>query len=222
MLARRCLAVLSICFMLRIICIWANVLPRSQYTMECAPKATGFQEVMKRVILLWSAAGLSIFGGHMCGNYFFSGHALMAVIIYYQLSHYMPSNWCIAHKINGLTALTISTLILLAHNHYTLDILGSVIVGSWVFKLYTFIAETKVNIFFSLQKQKYILHRGEAVFSKTCANGYTEAKLCLAKLAPMEYWWTNRLTITDFWRNTWNTTDHKCTETQLIDLFIYK
>ena len=60
----------------------------------------------------------------------------------------MPPKWCLARKINGLTALTISTLILLAHNHYTLDILGSVIVGSWVFKLYTFIAETKVIVSF--------------------------------------------------------------------------
>merc|ERR1711953_838898 len=142
-IARRCLTIQSVCFIFRIICVWANVLPRSTYAMECSPKATGTEEIISRVLLLWSAAGLSIFGGHMCGNYFFSGHALMATIIYHHFGHYMPPRWCLAHKLNALVALSIGVLILLAHNHYTLDIVGSVIVGDWVFKLYTFIAETK-------------------------------------------------------------------------------
>ncbi|XP_075245453.1 phosphatidylcholine:ceramide cholinephosphotransferase 2-like isoform X3 [Convolutriloba macropyga] len=142
-LARRCLAIQSVCFIFRIICVWANVLPRSTYTMECSPKATGTAEIIKRILLLWSAAGLSIFGGHMCGNYFFSGHALMATIIYHHLAHYMPAKWWVAHKLNLLVGVTIATLILFAHNHYTLDIVGSVIVGNWVCKLYIFIAENK-------------------------------------------------------------------------------
>ena len=50
-----------------------------------------------------------------------------------------------------------------------------------------------------------------------------DAKLCLATLASMEYQWTNRLKITDFWRrhDTTNKTDNKSTEPQLILLRFY-
>ncbi|XP_063716915.1 phosphatidylcholine:ceramide cholinephosphotransferase 2-like isoform X2 [Symsagittifera roscoffensis] len=111
--------------------------------MECSPKATGTTEIIRRILLLWSTAGLSIFGGHMCGNYFFSGHALMATIIHRHLRHYMPDNWWLLHKLNTLVALSIATMILFAHNHYTLDLIGSFIVGDWVFQLYMFLAENK-------------------------------------------------------------------------------
>ena len=44
---------------------------------------------------------------------------------------------------------------------------------------------------------------------------YTETKLCLATLAPTEYYRTNRLNITDF-RRGHDTTDNGSTEAQLI------
>jgi hypothetical protein len=137
---RRILAVTGICLFIRSFCVWATVLPRSLQTMECAPKSRNTAEVMHRVFIMYVTSGLSIFGGHMCGNYFFSGHTCLMTVIHCAFYQYTPD--CLAHlkKLTTLLCLTIAGLILLAHNHYTLDVLGAYYVASRVWMFYHFLA----------------------------------------------------------------------------------
>ena len=79
---RRVLAVTGICLVIRSFCVWATVLPRSLSSMECAPKSRDSSEVLHRVFIMYITSGLSIFGGHMCGNYFFSGHTCLMTIVH--------------------------------------------------------------------------------------------------------------------------------------------
>lgn len=137
---RRVLAVTGICLIIRSFCVWATVLPRSLNSMECAPKSRNSQEVIHRVFIMYVTSGLSIFGGHMCGNYFFSGHTCLMTIIHAAFYQYTPDLLSPIKKLTTLLCITIAVLILLAHNHYTLDVLGAYYVASRVWMFYHFLA----------------------------------------------------------------------------------
>lgn len=137
---RRVLAVTGICLLIRSFCVWATVLPRSLNSMECAPKSRNSQEVIHRVFIMYVTSGLSIFGGHMCGNYFFSGHTCLMTIIHAAFYQYTPDLISPVKKVTTLLCITIAVLILLAHNHYTLDVLGAYYVASRVWMFYHFLA----------------------------------------------------------------------------------
>jgi len=139
---RRVLAVTGICLVIRSFCVWATVLPRSLSSMECAPKSRNGGEVLHRVFIMYITSGLSIFGGHMCGNYFFSGHTCLMTIVHAAFYQYTPDLplFCPLKRLISLLCVAIAVLILLAHNHYTLDILGAYYVASRVWMFYHFLA----------------------------------------------------------------------------------
>ncbi|XP_075266118.1 uncharacterized protein LOC142358582 [Convolutriloba macropyga] len=137
---RRVLAVTGICLVIRSFCVWATVLPRSLSSMECAPKSRNSGEVLHRVFIMYITSGLSIFGGHMCGNYFFSGHTCLMTIVHAAFYQYTPDLFCPLKRLITLLCMAIAVLILLAHNHYTLDILGAYYVASRVWMFYHFLA----------------------------------------------------------------------------------
>jgi hypothetical protein len=140
LILRRILAVTGICLMIRSFCVWATVLPRSLNSMECAPKSRNSAEVVHRVFIMYATSGLSIFGGHMCGNYFFSGHTCLMTVIHAAFHQYTPDCLAPVKKVTTVMCLGIAALILLAHNHYTLDILGAYYVASRVWMFYHFLA----------------------------------------------------------------------------------
>lgn len=156
---RRIFLIMSILYFLRSITMYVTVLPVSSTTYYCSPKSnsTAILIIAKRSFQLMSGFGLSINGKHTyCGDYIYSGHTVMLVLGYMVLSecescasletaHRVDTNSHFAdsprrisylHWIPWLIAAVGVFMVLLAHGHYTIDILIAYYITTRLFWTY--------------------------------------------------------------------------------------
>lgn len=165
--------------------MFVTAMPISSKTYYCSPKAnhTSPLIVTKRVLQLISGFGLSINGKHTyCGDYIYSGHTVMLVLNYLiikecefvrrntlKMSFFrnkisysifidspkrcQPINW-----LAGLIASTGVIMVLLAHSHYTVDVLIAYYITTRLWYIYHTMAnvpQLKVSLLQSIFANYY-------------------------------------------------------------------
>lgn len=152
---------LSLLYLMRSFTIFVTVLPVPSTTYFCSPKAnsTSAMVITKRVFQLMSGFGLSINGKHTyCGDYIYSGHTVMLVMGYLiivecELDDYLtdrrrllishhyflpdsPKNYVLVHWAAMINAMVGVAMVLLAHGHYTIDVVIAYYVTTRLFWVY--------------------------------------------------------------------------------------
>lgn len=136
---RRLMFMLSLLYLLRSVTMFVTVLPMSSTTYYCSPKANSTNPVLiaRRVFQLFSGFGLSINGKHtFCGDYIYSGHTTILVMSYLIIVEYSPRRWYILHWGSWLMAAIGVLMVLIAHGHYTVDVIIAYLVTTRLFWIY--------------------------------------------------------------------------------------
>uniref|UniRef100_A0A182J3Y2 Sphingomyelin synthase-like domain-containing protein n=1 Tax=Anopheles atroparvus TaxID=41427 RepID=A0A182J3Y2_ANOAO len=123
---RRVFLLLSVLYLMRSMTMYVTVLPVSSRTYYCSPKsnASSAGVIVKRAFQLISGMGLSINGKQIyCGDYIYSGHTVTLVLGYLVISEYSPKRFWPIHWIYWTASLTGVVMVLVAHGHYTVDVL---------------------------------------------------------------------------------------------------
>ncbi|KOB78239.1 putative spingomyelin synthetase [Operophtera brumata] len=123
--SRRLFFIIGLLYLYRSVTMFVTVLPVSSTTYYCSPKTndTSPLHVLRRAFYLISGFGLSINGKHTyCGDYIYSGHTMVLVLSYLVVAEYSPRRlWPMHWALWGSALLGVS-FVLLAHGHYTVDV----------------------------------------------------------------------------------------------------
>nr|XP_020477842.1 phosphatidylcholine:ceramide cholinephosphotransferase 2-like [Monopterus albus]XP_020477843.1 phosphatidylcholine:ceramide cholinephosphotransferase 2-like [Monopterus albus]XP_020477844.1 phosphatidylcholine:ceramide cholinephosphotransferase 2-like [Monopterus albus] len=141
---RRCFFLIGTLYMYRCITMYITTLPVPGNHMVCAPKlynnSTG---KIGRILRLLSGGGLSLTGSHlMCGDFLYSGHTVMLTLSYLFIKEYSPPwmwwyRWvCWFLSASGILC------ILIAHEHYSIDVVIAYFVTTRIFWWYHAMANT--------------------------------------------------------------------------------
>uniref|UniRef100_A0A182PDW0 Uncharacterized protein n=1 Tax=Anopheles epiroticus TaxID=199890 RepID=A0A182PDW0_9DIPT len=144
---RRVFLLLSILYMMRSLTMYVTVLPVSSRTYYCSPKsnASSAGVIVKRAFQLISGMGLSINGKQIyCGDYIYSGHTVTLVLGYLVISEYSPKRFWPIHWIYWLASTTGVVMVLVAHGHYTVDVLIAYYVTTRLFWTYHTLANNSL------------------------------------------------------------------------------
>lgn len=137
---RRFFFLQGLLYLYRMVTMYITTLPVPSMHMECAPKLhNDYHEKLKRVFQLLSGAGLSIIGSHhMCGDFLYSGHTIMLTLTFLFIYEYSPRSclWTVYHVICGLLSAVGVACILMAHEHYSLDVVVAYFITSRLFYWY--------------------------------------------------------------------------------------
>ncbi|XP_026473114.1 phosphatidylcholine:ceramide cholinephosphotransferase 2-like [Ctenocephalides felis] len=144
---RRVFLIMSILYLLRSLTMFVTVLPVPSKTYYCSPKVNNSSPflVTKRVVQLLSGFGLSINGKHtFCGDYIYSGHTVMLVLACLVIREYSPKKLWVIHYLSWLISTMGVIMVLLAHGHYTIDVLIAYYVTTRIFYIYHTMANNSV------------------------------------------------------------------------------
>ncbi|XP_073967286.1 LOW QUALITY PROTEIN: phosphatidylcholine:ceramide cholinephosphotransferase 2-like [Choristoneura fumiferana] len=123
--ARRLFLIIGLLYLYRSVTMFVTVLPMSSTTYYCSPKSNGTTPllVVRRMFYLISGFGLSINGKHTyCGDFIYSGHTMVLVLSYLVVAEYSPRKlWPLHWALWGAALLGVA-FVLLAHGHYTVDV----------------------------------------------------------------------------------------------------
>ncbi|XP_011341853.2 phosphatidylcholine:ceramide cholinephosphotransferase 2 isoform X4 [Ooceraea biroi] len=136
---RRIFLLMGLLYMMRSITMYVTVVPIASKTYYCSPKANNTSPLLvtKRVLQLISGFGLSINGKHTyCGDYIYSGHTVVLVLSYLIIKEYSPRRCQPIHWLAGLTVLVGVIMVLVAHGHYTVDVLIAYYVTTRLWYIY--------------------------------------------------------------------------------------
>lgn len=137
-IGRRFFFIVGTLYMYRCITMYITTLPVPGMHFKCSPKLLGDWEAqMRRVMKMIAGGGLSITGSHtMCGDYLYSGHTVMLTITYLFINEYSPRRfWWYPWVCWVLSAVGIFC-ILLAHDHYTVDVVVAYFITTRLFWWY--------------------------------------------------------------------------------------
>lgn len=118
--------------------MYITTLPVPGMHFKCSPKLLGNWEAqMRRIMKMIAGGGLSITGSHtMCGDYLYSGHTVMLTLTYLFIKEYSPKRlWWYQWFCWTLSAVGIFC-ILLAHDHYTVDVVVAYFITTRLFWWY--------------------------------------------------------------------------------------
>ncbi|XP_060942838.1 phosphatidylcholine:ceramide cholinephosphotransferase 1 [Limanda limanda] len=135
---RRFFFIVGTLYMYRCITMYITTLPVPGMHFKCSPKLLGNWELqMRRVMKLIAGGGLSITGSHsMCGDYLYSGHTVMLTLTYLFIKEYSPKRFWIYHWICWTFSAVGIFCILLAHDHYTVDVVVAYFITTRLFWWY--------------------------------------------------------------------------------------
>ncbi|XP_076831376.1 phosphatidylcholine:ceramide cholinephosphotransferase 2 [Brachyhypopomus gauderio] len=135
---RRFFFLIGTLYLYRCITMYITTLPVPGVHMTCAPKLYGdSQAKLQRILQLISGAGLSINGSHiMCGDFLYSGHTVMLTLTYLFIKEYSPRSFWWYHLLCWLLAAVGSVCILVAHEHYSVDVVVAYFITTRLFYWY--------------------------------------------------------------------------------------
>ncbi|XP_027863256.1 phosphatidylcholine:ceramide cholinephosphotransferase 1 [Xiphophorus couchianus] len=139
---RRFFFIVGTLYLYRCITMYITTLPVPGMHFKCSPKLLGNWEAqMRRIMKMIAGGGLSITGSHtMCGDYLYSGHTVMLTLTFLFIKEYSPRRFWLYHW----TCLALSAIgifcILLAHDHYTVDVVVAYFITTRLFWWYHTIA----------------------------------------------------------------------------------
>ncbi|KAK5623477.1 sphingomyelin synthase [Crenichthys baileyi] len=137
-IGRRFFFIVGTLYLYRCITMYITTLPVPGMHFKCSPKLLGNWEAqMRRIMKMIAGGGLSITGSHtMCGDYLYSGHTVMLTLTFLFIKEYSPRRfWCYHWFCLALSAFGIFC-ILLAHDHYTVDVVVAYFITTRLFWWY--------------------------------------------------------------------------------------
>ena len=144
---RRLFFLLGILYMMRAITMYVTAMPVASLTYVCSPKSnhTDIGTVMMRAIRIFAGMGLSINGQHVfCGDYIYSGHTVILTTASLVIQEYTPRKWRPLHWLSWLITLLGVIFVMVAHGHYTVDVLIAYYVTTRVVWMYHTMANNPV------------------------------------------------------------------------------
>lgn len=143
-IGRRCFFLIGTLYMYRCVTMYITTLPVPGKHMVCAPKlyndSTG---KIWRILRLISGGGLSLTGSHlMCGDFLYSGHTVMCTLSYLFIKEYSPRWMWWYHWFCWLLSASGVVCILIAHEHYSIDVVIGYFVTTRIFWWYHTMANT--------------------------------------------------------------------------------
>jgi len=144
---RRICLLMGLLYLMRAATIYITVLPvPDPVNMTCLPSlnSTAFKVVAARAFNFMLTGGLTLEGGgYLCGDYFFSGHTVILTMGALVIQEYTPKRWVWLHCFAWLYSFTGMFFILMAHCHYTVDILLAYYITTNLFRTYHTIANVE-------------------------------------------------------------------------------
>uniref|UniRef100_A0A667Y8J0 Sphingomyelin synthase 2a n=1 Tax=Myripristis murdjan TaxID=586833 RepID=A0A667Y8J0_9TELE len=136
--SRRFFFLIGTLYLYRCVTMYITTLPVPGMHMTCAPKLHGnSQAKIQRVLQLISGGGLSITGSHlMCGDFLYSGHTVMLTLTYLFIKEYSPRSFWWYHLMCWLLSAVGVVCILVAHEHYSVDVVVAYFITSRLFWWY--------------------------------------------------------------------------------------
>lgn len=105
--------------------------------------------------------GLSINGQHVyCGDYIYSGHTVILTVSSLLIQEYTPRKWRPLHWLSWLVTCLGVVFVMVAHGHYTVDVLIAYYVTTRVFWMYHTMASNtilKVGEILQIKTHKFSL-----------------------------------------------------------------
>ncbi|NP_001296129.2 phosphatidylcholine:ceramide cholinephosphotransferase 2 isoform X2 [Equus przewalskii] len=145
---RRFFFIIGTLYLYRCVTMYVTTLPVPGMHFQCAPKLNGdSQAKVQRILRLISGGGLSITGSHiLCGDFLFSGHTVVLTLTYLFIKEYSPRHFWWYHLICWLLSAAGIICILVAHEHYTVDVIVAYYVTTRLFWWYHSMANEKSSI----------------------------------------------------------------------------
>ncbi|XP_051940458.1 phosphatidylcholine:ceramide cholinephosphotransferase 2 [Hippocampus zosterae] len=142
---RRYFFLLGTLYLYRCVTMYITILPVPGMHFSCAPKLYGDSYAkFQRILKLISGAGLSITSSHiMCGDFLFSGHTVMLTLTYLFIKEYSPRSFWWYHLMCWLLSAVGVVCILVAHEHYSVDVVVGYFVTTRLFWWYHSMANTQ-------------------------------------------------------------------------------
>lgn len=145
-ISRRFFCIVGTLYLYRCITMYVTTLPVPGMHFNCSPKLFGDWEAqLRRIMKLIAGGGLSITGSHnMCGDYLYSGHTVMLTLTYLFIKEYSHRRLWWYHWICWLLSVVGIFCILLAHDHYTVDVVVAYYITTRLFWWYHTMANQQV------------------------------------------------------------------------------
>lgn len=101
--------------------------------------------------------GLSINGQHVyCGDYIYSGHTVILTVSSLLIQEYTPQKWRPLHWLSWTITFFGVVFVMLAHGHYTVDVLIAYYVTTRIFWMYhTMANNTLLKVWFIIISQSF-------------------------------------------------------------------
>ncbi|XP_030629967.1 phosphatidylcholine:ceramide cholinephosphotransferase 2 [Chanos chanos] len=137
-IGRRFFFLMGTLYLYRCVTMYVTTLPVPGMHFNCAAKLYGdSQGKVYRILRLISGGGLSITGSHlMCGDFLYSGHTVMLTLTFLFIKEYSPPSFRWYHVICWILSAVGVVCILVAHEHYTIDVLVAYYITSRLFYWY--------------------------------------------------------------------------------------
>ncbi|XP_058508003.1 phosphatidylcholine:ceramide cholinephosphotransferase 1 [Solea solea] len=137
-IGRRFFFIVGTLYLYRCITMYITTLPVPGMHFKCSPKLLGNWEAqMRRVLKMIAGGGLTITGAHdMCGDYLYSGHTVMLTLTYLFIKEYSPKRFWYYHWFCWTLSAVGIVCILLAHDHYTVDVVVAYFITTRLFWWY--------------------------------------------------------------------------------------
>ncbi|KAF7704838.1 phosphatidylcholine:ceramide cholinephosphotransferase 1 [Silurus meridionalis] len=137
-IGRRFFFIVGTLYLYRCVTMYITTLPVPGMHFKCAPKLFGDWEAqVRRIMKMISGGGLSITGSHsLCGDYLYSGHTVMLTLTYLFIKEYSSRRWWLYHWVCLGLSVTGIFCILLAHDHYTVDVVVAYFITTRLFWWY--------------------------------------------------------------------------------------
>ncbi|KAJ8248367.1 hypothetical protein GJAV_G00241260 [Gymnothorax javanicus] len=144
-IGRRFFFIVGTLYLYRCVTMYVTTLPVPGMHFKCSPKIFGDWEAqMRRVVKMIAGGGLSITGSHsMCGDYLYSGHTVMLTLTYLFIKEYSPKRFWVYHWMCWTLSAVGIFCILLAHDHYTVDVVVAYFITTRLFWWYHTLANQK-------------------------------------------------------------------------------
>ncbi|KAM9329654.1 phosphatidylcholine:ceramide cholinephosphotransferase 2 [Gastrophryne carolinensis] len=142
---RRFFFIVGTLYLYRCITMYVTTLPVPGMHFQCAPKLNGDSYAKaQRILRLITGGGLTITGSHiLCGDFLYSGHTVMLTLTYLFIKEYSPRHFWWYHLFCWLLSAAGVICILLAHEHYTVDVIVAYYITTRLFWWYHAMANEK-------------------------------------------------------------------------------
>jgi len=128
---RRYFVMASLLYLARQILMWVTALPAPDKESKCEPVILpDWPSKVYKAAWVYSGAGMTINNVETCGDYLFSGHTILLVLFTFFLHEVTPDRprWRCFVVANYVLCGVGMALIVVSHEHYSID----VIVGWWI------------------------------------------------------------------------------------------